>query len=80
MARRGAVAALPGMVLAVPVAPTEALAAMRQEADDVVCLQDFAAFGAIGYYYSDFRQVSDEEVIETLRRFSTGKREHNPAA
>src|SRR5262249_9212905 len=68
------------LVLAVPVAPTDALAAMRQEADAVVCLEDFAAFAAIGCYYSDFRQVSDEEVIETLRRFSTGKREHNPAA
>src|SRR5262245_9033065 len=59
------------LVLAVPVAPAEALAEMRLEADDVVCLEDLA-FGAIGYYYSDFRQVSDEEVIETLRRFSTG--------
>src|SRR5215831_6295738 len=58
------------LVLAVPVAPTQCLAAMRLEADDVVCLQDFAAFGAIGYYYSDFRQVSDEDVIETLRRLS----------
>jgi putative phosphoribosyl transferase len=43
---------------------------MRQEADEVVCLEDHAAFGAIGFYYSDFRQVSDEEVIETLRRYS----------
>lgn len=57
------------LVLAVPVAPTESLADMRREADDVVCLEDFAAFAAIGYFYSDFRQVSDEEVIETLRRF-----------
>ena len=70
------------LVLAVPVAPSESLAVMRREADDVVCLEDFAAFGAIGYYYSDFRQISDEEVIETLRRFSTGKHEpqHKPAA
>jgi predicted phosphoribosyltransferase len=42
---------------------------MREEADDVVCLEDYSAFGAIGYYYSDFTQVSDEEVIATLRRF-----------
>jgi predicted phosphoribosyltransferase len=61
------------LVLAVPVAPTESLAVMREEADDVVCLEDYEALGAIGYYYSDFRQVSDEEVIETLRRFSVGK-------
>jgi len=68
------------LVLAVPVAPTESLAVMRQEADDVVCLEDYEAFGAIGFYYSDFRQISDDEVVETLRRFSTGKPRHKPAA
>jgi len=57
------------IVLAVPVAPTDSLAAMREEADEVVCLEDHELFGAIGYYYADFRQVSDEEVIETLARF-----------
>jgi hypothetical protein len=30
-------------------------------------------FGAIGFYYRDFRQVSDEEVIEILQRFPAGK-------
>jgi putative phosphoribosyl transferase len=57
------------LVLAVPVAPTESLAGMREEADEVVCLEDYEPFGAIGYYYADFRQISDEEVIETLARF-----------
>lgn len=63
------------LVLAVPVAPTDSLPAMREEADDVVCLEDHEAFGAIGFYYSDFRQISDNEVIETLRRFSADSRE-----
>jgi putative phosphoribosyl transferase len=58
------------LVLAVPVAPTDTLAAMREEADEVVCLEDHEYFGAIGFYYSDFRQISDEEVIDTLARFS----------
>lgn len=57
------------LVLAVPVAPTDSLALMREEADNVICLEDHSAFGAIGYYYSDFTQVSDEEVIAILRRF-----------
>jgi predicted phosphoribosyltransferase len=52
------------LVLAIPVAPSDSLAVMRAEADDVVCLEDYAQFGAIGLYYSDFRQLSDEEVIE----------------
>jgi len=69
------------LVLAVPVAPTDSLIAMREEADDVICLEDYEAFGAIGFYYSDFRQVSDQEVVDTLRRFSTAPREpqHPPA-
>ena len=58
------------LVLAVPVAPTESLAAMKAEADEVVCLEDYESFGAIGYYYSDFRQTSDDEVIDTLARFA----------
>jgi putative phosphoribosyl transferase len=58
------------LILAVPVAPTESLAAMREEADDVVCLEDHENFGAIGYYYADFRQTSDQEVIDMLARFA----------
>jgi putative phosphoribosyl transferase len=54
------------LVLAVPVAPTETLRKLRDDADDIVCLEDYADFGAIGYFYSDFRQVSDEQVIEML--------------
>jgi predicted phosphoribosyltransferase len=57
------------LVLAVPVAPTDALVAMRAEADEVVCLEDHELFGAIGYYYRDFRQISDEEVVKILERF-----------
>jgi hypothetical protein len=39
-------------------------------------------FGAIGFHYRDFRQISDEEVIEILQRFPAGKpcHAHWPAA
>ena len=57
------------LVLAVPVAPTDTLAALREEADEVVCLESHAAFGAIGFYYVDFRQVSDQEVKDIIARF-----------
>ena len=56
------------LVLAVPVAPTETLKKLRGEADDIVCLEDYEDFGAIGLFYSDFRQVSDTEVIALLAR------------
>ena len=61
------------LVLAVPVAPSDSLSELRREADDIVCLEDHPMFGAIGFYYHDFRQVSDEEVIEILQRFPAGK-------
>ena len=61
------------LVLAVPVAPSDSLTELRREADDIVCLEHDSVFGAIGFYYRDFRQVSDEEVIEILQRFPAGK-------
>jgi putative phosphoribosyl transferase len=61
------------LVLAIPVAPTEALEVMRQEADEVVCLEAHEIFGAIGYFYADFRQTSDEEVIAILDRHGSEK-------
>ena len=54
------------LVLAVPVAPPETLAAFREEADEVVCLETPAMLGAIGAYYRDFHQLSDAEVIDLL--------------
>ena len=69
------------LVLAVPVAPSDNLSELR-EVDDIVCLEDHRMFGAIGFYYRDFRQVSDQEVIEILQRFPAGKRakSHWPVA
>lgn len=57
------------LVLAVPVAPVDTIERLRAEADEVVCLDSPYDFGAIGFFYADFRQVSDREVIETLARF-----------
>ncbi len=63
------------LVLAVPVAPTDSIAALRSDADEVICLEDYEIFGAIGIYYRDFSQVADEEVIEALKRFPVSKLE-----
>lgn len=56
------------LILAVPVAPTDTLAELRGEADEIICLEDYADFGAIGLFYADFRQISDAEVIDLLAR------------
>lgn len=54
------------LVLAVPVAPTDTLRQLQGDADDIVCLEDHLDFGAIGYFYRDFQQVPDAEVIALL--------------
>ena len=56
------------LVLAVPVAPPDTLAALRQDADEAICLQTPIGLGAIGFYYRDFHQMSDAEVIALLVR------------
>jgi putative phosphoribosyl transferase len=56
------------MVMAVPVAPPETIDEMRDEADDVVCLEMPVPFGAVGVFYADFRQTEDEEVSDLLDR------------
>jgi putative phosphoribosyl transferase len=61
------------LVLAVPVAPGDTIARLREEVDNLVCLETPELFGAIGYFYRDFRQVSDEEVIAVLKRFPAVK-------
>ena len=59
----------PELVLAILVAPTSTVAELHSEDDDVICLENYEPFGAIGAYYADFRQVSDGEVIDILERF-----------
>lgn len=68
------------LILAVPVAPTDSLVAMRREADEIVCIEAHADLGAIGYYYSDFRAVPDEAVIALLAQFPVRKEKPQSAA
>jgi putative phosphoribosyl transferase len=56
------------IVLAVPVASSQSLEAMRDEIDEVVCLHSDPNLRAIGMWYQDFSQTSDEEVMEYLGR------------
>ena len=53
-------------VLAVPVAPADSVQEMRLLADDYVVLHTPAQFWAIGPFYDDFHQLSDEETVGLL--------------
>ena len=63
--RRGAPERL---VLAVPVAPADAVASIRTEVDELVCLETPELFFAIGQFYRDFAQLTDAQVTDQLRR------------
>ena len=56
------------LVLAVPIAPPDTLERLRPQVDEVACLATPRRFGAIGAFYADFRQLTDEEVVGLLRR------------
>jgi len=78
---RAAIRALRGtsgaarIVAAVPVAPPETCARIREEADECVCLVTPSGFQAVGSWYSDFSPVEDEEVIRILgSKLSGGRR------
>lgn len=61
------------LILAVPVAPRDTLARLRREVDDVICLEKPEAFEAIGFYFRDFHQISNDEVAAALKESLTPK-------
>jgi putative phosphoribosyl transferase len=56
------------LVLAVPVGATETLASLRKHVDSLVCLLPVENLVAVGAWYDDFNQVSDDEVLGILKR------------
>jgi len=56
------------LVLAVPVAPAETIERLRPQVDEIECLVTPGDLGAIGMFYADFRQLSDDEVVALLER------------
>lgn len=56
------------LVLAVPVAPADTIRELSPLADEIVVLATPEPFYAVGAYYRDFTQTSDEEVMDLLAR------------
>ena len=54
------------IVVAVPVGPLDTCKEFEEEADEVVCASAPEFFQAVGQYYEDFSQTSDEEVRQLL--------------
>lgn len=66
------------IILAVPVAPYEAIEEVKHDADDVICLEQPQLFHAISQFYAHFHQVSHEEVIRILESSSMAARSQKP--
>lgn len=60
------------IIAAVPVASQEACVLLAQTADRNICLQTPEPFGAVGQWYADFTQTSDEEVLACMQRARKG--------
>jgi putative phosphoribosyl transferase len=63
------------VIVAVPVGAQEAIERLEREADDVVCPYVPPYFYAIGQFYADFGQVSDQEVIEILHSYQEQRKD-----
>jgi len=61
------------IVIATPVIPPDAKKLLKQEVDDVISVITPDYLGAIGEFYKDFSQVSDEEAIQILNSFWNNK-------
>ncbi|MBI2317386.1 MAG: phosphoribosyltransferase, partial [Betaproteobacteria bacterium] len=61
-------------IVAVPVAPPEALERFRPLCAHVECLLAPRYFAAVGQFYDDFRQIEDDEVVRLLRDFQLARR------
>jgi putative phosphoribosyl transferase len=60
------------IIVAVPVSPPDTAARIRAEADEFVCLETPLEFGAVGQFYEQFDQVSDDEVVTLMRNAKLG--------
>lgn len=58
------------LTFAVPVCAPPAAAALRNEADAVLCVSEPPHFQAVGQWYADFSQIDDDEVVALLDRHS----------
>lgn len=56
------------VVVATPVAALDAARSISTEADEMICLYTPSRFLAVGYWYREFGQVTDEEVVTLLRK------------
>lgn len=59
------------LIIAIPVGPRDTIEKLRETVDQVIVLHSPTMFQAVGAFYEDFSQVSDDEVIEIMQKYRT---------
>ena len=59
------------LIVAVPVAPIDTIEKLQGIVNEVIVLHIPSMFGAVGLFYQDFSQVSDDEVVEIMQKYRT---------
>ncbi len=60
---------LAAIIVAIPVAPPDACDEIRPTVDQLICLETQEPFYAVGTWYDDFSQTTDQEVKDLLAEF-----------
>lgn len=63
------------IILAVPIAPDSTAHSQPEEFDQIVCFRESPSLLAVGQFYEDFSQVSDDEILENMRKPKPKQRE-----
>ncbi|SDY55396.1 Predicted phosphoribosyltransferase [Collimonas sp. OK242] len=67
------------IIVAVPVAASEGIRQIESQVDEAICLMTPEPFYAVGLWYDDFGQTSDDEVVELLDKAANLRAQHKPA-
>ena len=56
------------LIVAIPVGPQDTIEKLREVVDELIVLHSPSIFGAVGAFYHDFSQVTDDQVVEIMRK------------
>lgn len=56
------------LIVAIPVGPQDTIEKLREIVDELIVLHSPSIFGAVGAFYRDFSQVTDDQVVEIMRK------------
>lgn len=59
------------MIVAIPIGPRDAVEKLRKIMDELIVLHSPSIFGAVGAFYQNFSQVTDDEVVKIMSKYRT---------